>query len=363
MKLCFLAPANSIHSYVWVKYFANLNHTVYWVSLDPLNGEPIPNVQFHELEGDNKNLLSLWRKIRKFKKLLSKIRPDVLHIQSAGTYGLAGLMSGFHPLVLTAWGSDILSALNSFPRKVLAKKLLQSSELITCDADHMVEAMVKLGGQRKVMHLIHFGIDVERFKSQETDQALLDIKGLSLPPRIVSLRSFYPVYDIATLIQCIPLVLREFSDASFVLIGRGPLQEALESQARELKVLDHIHFLGQLPNNDLPILLNGMEVYVSTSLSDAGLASSTAEAMACELPVVITDSGENNLWLRDGEDGFLVPVKNPEKLAEKIIWLLMDPQLRKRLGQAGRKIIVKKKNYHVEMEKMEHLYSGLTQGL
>ena len=103
-----------------------------------------------------------------------------------------------------------------------------------------------------------------------------------------------------------------------------------------------------------------MDVYVSTSLSDAGLAASTAEAMACELPVIVTDSGENNLWINDGKNGFLVPVKNPEAIARRLIDLLQNIDLRREFGSKGRDIICKKNDYCVEMKKVEFFYQKFT---
>jgi len=100
-------------------------------------------------------------------------------------------------------------------------------------------------------------------------------------------------------------------------------------------------------------------VYVSTSLSDAGLAASTAEAMACELPVIITDFGANAEWIQDGKNGFLVPMKNSKSLADKIIVLLKDKNLREKFGKKGRQLIKERLDYDTEMSKMERIYEEL----
>jgi glycosyltransferase involved in cell wall biosynthesis len=81
--------------------------------------------------------------------------------------------------------------------------------------------------------------------------------------------------------------------------------------------------------------------------------------MACGMPVVITDSGENRNWVKGGENGFIVPVKNPRMLAEKIIYLLRNKDAREKFGNAGRKIIEKRDDYYREMAEMEKLYSSL----
>ena len=104
-----------------------------------------------------------------------------------------------------------------------------------------------------------------------------------------------------------------------------------------------------------------MDVYVSTSLSDAGIAASTAEAMACGLPVIVTDVADNKKWIDNGVNGFVVPVKDPKSLAEKIIYLLQNEDIRKKFGKINRKIIEERNNYYKEMEKMEDIYKELVQ--
>jgi glycosyltransferase involved in cell wall biosynthesis len=81
--------------------------------------------------------------------------------------------------------------------------------------------------------------------------------------------------------------------------------------------------------------------------------------MACGLPVVITDFGDNRKWVEDGVSGFIVPLKDPESLAEKIIYLLKNEDVRKEFGTRNRKIIEERNNYYKEMEKMENIYIEL----
>jgi glycosyltransferase involved in cell wall biosynthesis len=119
--------------------------------------------------------------------------------------------------------------------------------------------------------------------------------------------------------------------------------------------------VGFIPNDELPQYLTASDVYVSTSPYDAGIAASTAEAMACELPVIVTDVAENKKWVEDGVNGFVVPVKDPKSLAKKIICLLENETVRRRFGKISRKIIEEKNNYYKEMEKMEDIYKKLVQ--
>ena len=114
--------------------------------------------------------------------------------------------------------------------------------------------------------------------------------------------------------------------------------------------------VGFVPNDMCIRDRNIADVYVSTSLSDAGIAASTAEAMACGLPAIVTDFGENSKWVLDGQNGFLFPLSNADVLAEKLIFVLKNKKWREKAGYLSRKIIVENNDYEKEMLKMEKLY-------
>jgi glycosyltransferase involved in cell wall biosynthesis len=358
MKLCFLAAANSIHSYRWVKYFAEAGHEITWISLAPSLFDALPGVRFHEVAPGN-GAFALARAAIRVRKIISTARPDILHVHSVGTYGLVGLLSGFAPMVATPWGSDVIYGKESRLKRPFIAGALRRAALITCDAWHMRDEIMRFGVPAERIHIVNFGIDTQRFRPRGNNPDIRRKLDLDDAPAVISLRNFDPVYDLPTLLRAIPLVLAHRSDARFVIVGRGPLEAELKALAGELGIGSQVRFVGFIANVELPDYLSTMDVYVSTSLSDAGIAASTAEAMACGLPVVITDSGENARWIADGVNGFLVPVTQPQALAAQVLRLLDDPALRARLGQAGRATIQQRNDYAVEMAKMEALYQSL----
>ena len=106
----------------------------------------------------------------------------------------------------------------------------------------------------------------------------------------------------------------------------------------------------------MPAFLAGMDVFVSTSTSDAGIAASTAEAMACGVPVVITDVYENGDWLDDGRAGFLFPEGDSSELAAAVIRLAeMDQAGLRQMAESARKKICEENCLNTEMRRMEKL--------
>jgi len=227
----------------------------------------------------------------------------------------------------------------------------------------MREEIMSFGVPAERIRIVNFGVDTDSFSKCPQDTEVRGHWGLSNEPTVISLRNFEPVYDIETLLRAIPKVLETVSTARFILGGKGGLEDELKLLVAQLGIGHAVNFVGYIPNDQLPTILCSADVYVSTSLSDAGIASSTAEAMACELPVVVTDSGENNQWINDGVNGFLVPVSQPEALAKRLIQLLQKTELRQKFGQRGRSMICKNNDYHVEMTKMEAVYQEIVSQL
>ena len=356
MKICYVGSAGSIHTKRWVKCFADKGHEVHWISLDPSIFNSVENVAYYEIKQFPIKALNIFSFIFKMKKLSETIRQEILHIHYAGTNGLVGSLTGFHPMIITAWGSDVLIAGKSRIKRPLVKFVLNKADLITCDADHMKKTMIRMGINEKKIHIIYFGTDTTKFKPGPKNEALRKQLTAQDGPIIISVRSLEPIYDVKSFIRAVPLVLSHIPNATFIVGGQGNQMSSLEELAKSLGVSKSVKFTGIIPNHLLPDYLNLSDVYISTSLSDAGLAASTAEAMACALPVVVTDSGENRLWVKEGEGGFLVPIKDPVALSEKILYLLKNPNKSRQYGSFNRRTIQERDNYHVEMGKMEELY-------
>jgi glycosyltransferase involved in cell wall biosynthesis len=345
LRIAFLASANSVHSYKWVKYFSDKGHEVHWISFKPNTQGKIKDVYFYHIN----NLFPF--NFFKLKKIIKETNLDILHAHYAGVNGFLASLLNFHPFVLTAWGSDVLIAGKHFIKKFFVKHALKTADLITCDAFHMKQEMKKMGIKENKIKIIYFGVDVKKFFPRD-----LDTKPEN---RVISLRSLEQIYDIKTLIKAVPIVLKEIPRAKFIIAGKGSEEKKLKKLAEDLGVLSSVEFTGLISQDNLPNYLKDSDIYVSTSLSDAGLASSTAEAMSCALPVIITDFGNNKDWVKNNESGFLMSLKDYKFLAEKIIYLLRNYKEGIKLGNNARKIIEERNNYYKEMEKMEKLYLNL----
>ena len=165
--------------------------------------------------------------------------------------------------------------------------------------------------RRKVVPL---GIDVDRFDVEPMRDAAAPIVGN------VARLSWQKGHD--TLLAAVPSVVERRPDARFVLVGNGELRGELEEQAERLGVADRVEFTG--PRDDVPTQLGRFSVFAFPSRFE-GLCLAVIEAQAAGVPVVATSVGGIRETVVDGETGLLVPVDDPEALADAIVRLLEAP--------------------------------------
>lgn len=367
VKLCYIASLGSTHTERWINYFANAGHEVHLIDTNELPSGNVKKIKLHRVKKLDTHiriidyLIDPLISALRFFKIVWNINPDIVHAHSLTYLTMFGAISRIHPFIFTAWGSDVLIAPGkSKLLRWIIMNIINNADLITCDAEHIIEPLVQYGASRQRIKLVNFGVDTRKFNLKPKDEKLM--KGIDIigSPIIISLRRFFPIYNVETLIAAIPMVIKEVSTAKFIIAGNGPQEDALKELAKSLHVYDSIRFVGYIPNDDeVSRYLSSADIYVSTSLSDAGIASSTAQAMACGLPVVITDFGDNGKWVENGMNGFLIPLSDPKTLAEKIIYLLQHEDVRKNFGKINRKIIEDKNDYYNEMKKMENIYMDL----
>lgn len=131
----------------------------------------------------------------------------------------------------------------------------------------------------------------------------------------------HPEKDVRTLLQGFRKLVEVRKDARLVIVGRGPDKGKYVELASELNINDRVRFLGYIPHQKLAEYYNLADIYVITSVWEE-LSNTIMEAMACGVPVVATEVGGNPYLIRNGETGLLVPPKDPEALARKLIFAL-----------------------------------------
>jgi len=175
-------------------------------------------------------------------------------------------------------------------------------------------------------------------------QGPFDEVSLPFPPggrmllTVGRLISSEPGKGVDSVIKVLPKVIEAVPDLFYVIIGGGDLQSRLEEMARESSVRDRILFIGKVQLEQLNGYYSRADVFVMPSRQE-GFGIVFLEAMAFGKPVIAGDYGGAPEIVQDGVTGFLVNPDDLEGLACRLIQLLQDEALRKKMGEAGRQRI------------------------
>jgi len=348
MKICYIADAQSIHTQRWVKWFAERGHEVHLITDKPAE---IDNVKIYPVKGRGKKINFLIR-AWETRKLVKKIKPDILHVHYAFGYGTFGAFANYHPFIVTAWGSDVLiEPKESFLKRHVVKYVLKKADVVHSVGKNLTKELVTLVADQKKIITVPMGINIDIFNPSV--EPLFKKENI-----VISTRNLEPIYNVELLIKAIPLVVNEIPDVEFIIAGEGGQRAYLENMAKKLSVSEHVRFVGHIPNKELPKWLTSSKVYVSTSLSDS-LGISNLEAMACGVFPVATNLPAIREWIKDDENGFLVPVDKPKILAQKIVKALQGNILRRKAAEINQKIIKERVDWNKNFKKLEELYKKL----
>jgi glycosyltransferase involved in cell wall biosynthesis len=159
---------------------------------------------------------------------------------------------------------------------------------------------------------------------------------LGLPddaPVVVLVANLRPVKRIDRFIDMAAQVVEKRPDTRFAILGAGELRESLARQAVDLGLGDRVHFAGSVP--EVGPYLELFDVGVLTSESE-GLSNTLIEYSYYSLPAVAFDTGGNSEVVEEAVSGFLVPEGDLSAMADRVLRLLGDSDLKRRMGQAGR---------------------------
>lgn len=301
------------------------------------------------------------------RRLARRLRPDIVHAHNAWGPGWYGAFAGLHPLVIHAYGGDLL------PEQYAGKPALQrqltswacrSADRMVVTGQHMIGASAGLGIARERLLLLPRGVDLAHFRPDLETTALRRSLGLDEAwPVILSPR--YQVdedlYNLDIVIDAFALLRQRFPNAICLQLF-DPQREAgrsrLASTAEERGLGASYRLLPAVDNTEMPLFYNLADVVVSVPSSD-GFPVTVLEASACCAPLVVSQLPYCEEWFTNGENGLIVPVRDATALAATLVALCTDENLRQRIGGAGRRLVEQRADYRRCMDTLETEYRNL----
>ncbi len=270
-----------------------------------------------------------------------------------------------HPAAWLAGGTATVTSVHDImaaprPRRNRVNRLLgrMTDRWIACSEAVKQDLVAFDGLPPEEIEVLHYGIDHLRFSPAPDKGAARAAKGLPTDGPLLGIVSrLAGNKGHLALVRAMASVVKRFSEATLLVAGTGKMEAQIRAEVDRLGLKERVRFLGR--RRDVPELLGLLDIFLLPSRDDP-FPVALLEAAAAGLPVVTTESGGNPESVWHGETGLVVPVDDPEALAEAIGTVLENPEQARRWGQAGRAKIERLHTARVMMDRLEALYRRLT---
>ena len=274
---------------------------------------------------------------RKIKKIVEKINPDIVNVHYATSYGTAVALSGLHGYILSVWGSDVYDFPNKSPfHKMMLKYSLKKAQYLFSTSQAMADETHKYTD--KEIAITPFGVDMNMFNPAKRHRED-GLEGFI----VGTVKTLKPKYGIDYLIKAVAIVKEEEPNIPIRvrIAGSGPNEEEYKKLAEELNV--SVDWLGFISQEEAAVEWANMDIaIVPSTLDSESFGVSAVEAESCGVPVIVSDIPGLMEATKPGETSIVVPRKNEKELANAILKLYNNPNLRKKMGSAGRQLVMKK---------------------
>lgn len=365
MRLLLLADADSAHTRKWavalaaegivVGIFSLRKSTSDWhrahSNITVFDEHGLPDAAF---SGSAAGKLVYLKKVLPLRRLLKTFRPHLVHAHYATSYGLLGRLCRFHPFVLSAWGSDVMN----FPQRNFINRFLLRGNLSAADAvlatSPTISNYIKQVVNREV-EITPFGIDTDVF-CRKPVQRLFGADAIV----IGAVKALEKVYRHDVLLAAFAQLHQQHPELPLrlLLVGDGTQRAALEQQANELGIAALTIFAGRVQFADVPAWHNQLDIFVNISAYES-FGVSVLEAMACEVPVIVTDTGGLAELVQQNVEGFRIPLTGTAELVEQLHKLSTDAELRRTMGAAGRATVLRSYTWANNLRQMISIYKRL----
>jgi L-malate glycosyltransferase len=318
MRICYIVHSQSHFARPYIDHFAAAGHEIHLISF---THDPLPHaVNHHPLPHDcdpTKNSLSYVRAIPQVRRLVRAIAPDLVHAHFLTSNGLVATASGFHPLVVSARGSDVHNSLRHPARRALIRFVLQRADLVNPVSAELAAKVALLGVPAAKTLCLSQGIEAARFD-------VPPVPATDGVVRLICTRKLHRPYQPSTIVAAIARLAAAGLRFHLTFAAGGRDLDALRQEVVARGLASYVTFLGGYDPAALPALLAASDVYVSASLWD-GTSPALLEAMTAGLYPVVTDCPANREWLRAGEDGLLFPADDVAALTAALMQAIREP--------------------------------------
>jgi glycosyltransferase involved in cell wall biosynthesis len=303
--------------------------------------------------GRRGSLIGAAAHVRWIRRLLNEQRPDVVHAHWLCGFACFAALARAKPLVVMAWGSDVLRARRL---QLIADRLaLRGSSLAMADSQTLIDALIALGANEHECVLVNWGVDLATFRPANAAERAALRRELRLPdgPIVLGPRSLMPVYNPRIVVDAWADVAAERDDVQLVLKHMG----VRRGELGDLPFPERVHVIGHIPYERMAAHYRVADVCVSIASSDSA-PRSVFEAMACGAPCVLSDLPWVHEQIQDEREALIVPIER-SAVANGIRRVLDSPELAQSIARRARDLVERSHDSTTHMDRLADTYRSL----
>jgi phosphatidylinositol alpha-1,6-mannosyltransferase len=271
-----------------------------------------------------------------------------VHCARALPEGLAAWLSfrsGGPRYVCWAHGEDVTIADSSRELRFLARRVYCAADFVIANSQHTASLLRGLGVPKSAMRVIRPGVDIERFRPGIDAEALRSVLAPSGELILLSVGRLQRRKGHDLVIDALARTRRRMPAWRYVIVGEGDERQALESRVADAGLQNEVIFVGGIDEKDLPAYFAACDIFLMPNRVDGhdveGFGIVFLEAAASAKAVIGGRSGGVPEAVQHGVTGLLVSGDDASELAQAITELATNPELRRRMGDAGRARVVR----------------------
>jgi glycosyltransferase involved in cell wall biosynthesis len=247
-----------------------------------------------------------------------------------------------------------------FYSRYILEKVLSLADVIISPSEYYIDGSRFLGRYRAKIVAIPYGVNIAEFDIPYSKDECRDKLELPIDENIilfVGALSLYKGPDV--LLKAMPKIIKEVPNTRLIFAGSGEMKEELEMLSKRLDIEKHVKFAGFVEKKVKTMYYKAADIFcLPSTMNTESFGIVNLEAMACSVPIVASNIGGIPGVVKDGENGLLVPPGDTNALADTMIYLLENEEVREKMGKNGRK---KVEDYSWEKiaEMTEKVYEGL----
>lgn len=366
MKICFIASGNNFLLKGCCEYLVSKKHDIHYIPIS-IPRKKINGVTYHNLGSLYKIKpfqIFFYFKVKRYVKKV--IKPDIVSAFIIWNCGWIGAFTNYHPFVLHIFGSDLFAnPQKSIIRKKLTSYSIKKADIIISESKVIRDITSKVRKNKKNNYIIQFGVKLDLFKPKLDTNNLKNELGIKDGYVIISPRKSRDLYNQDIVLKAFSFICAKRRDVYLLMKSTGyddpvhnkKFQDKLKNLAIEYGISDKIRYFSFVPLNKLPYYYNLADIIVSVPSSDS-IPVTVQEAMACGVVPIVSDIPALHEWIKDDYNGMIVPIRNAEKLAEKINHLLDNEEKRDTFIKRNLILVRNQSDYYQNMELMEKVYKA-----